>query len=116
MRLKGGGTHLGYQIHYVVDGGKARIIVGVLVTPGEVRESQPMLDLLWRARFRWKLQPRQVTGDTKYGTVENIQAVEDMAMRAYVPLPDWEKNSPYFGTSRFHYNAEHDYYICPNGQ
>jgi hypothetical protein len=94
MRLKGGGTHLGYQTHYVVDGGKARIIVGVLVTPGEVSESQPMRDLLWRARFRWKLRVRQVTGDTKYGTTENIRAVEDMGIRAYMPLPDWEKNSP----------------------
>lgn len=27
MRLKGGGTHLGYHIHYVVDGGKACIIL-----------------------------------------------------------------------------------------
>ena len=43
MRLKGGGTHLGYQMHYMVDGGKRRIIVGVLVTPGEVIENQPML-------------------------------------------------------------------------
>ena len=33
MRLKGGGTHLGYQTHYVVDGGKQRIIVGVLGGP-----------------------------------------------------------------------------------
>ena len=33
MRLKGGGTHLGYHTHYVVDGGKARIILQVLVTP-----------------------------------------------------------------------------------
>jgi hypothetical protein len=49
-RLKGGGTHLGYQTHYVVDGGKRRIIVGVLVAPGEVMENQPMLDLLWRVR------------------------------------------------------------------
>lgn len=32
MRLKGRGTHLGYHIHYVVDGGKARIILRVLVT------------------------------------------------------------------------------------
>jgi transposase len=116
MRLKGGGTHLGYQTHYVVDGGKARIIVGVLVTPGEVSESQPMRDLLWRTRFRWKLRVHQVTGDTKYGTTENIRAVEDMGMRAYMPLPDWDKNSPYFGTSRFRYDAEHDSYVCPNGQ
>ncbi len=48
-----------------------------LVTPAEVQENQPCLDLLWRARFRWKLRPRQVTGDTNYGTVENIVAIED---------------------------------------
>jgi hypothetical protein len=36
MRLKGAGTHLGYHVHYVVDGGKARIILQVLVTPSEV--------------------------------------------------------------------------------
>jgi len=116
MRLKGGGTHLGYQTHYVVDGGKRRIIVGVLVAPGEVMENQPMLDLLWRVRFRWKLRPRQVTGDTKYGTMPNIRAVEDMGIRAYVPLPDWEQNSAYFGASKFPYDGEHDHYVCPNGQ
>jgi hypothetical protein len=116
MRLKGGGTHLGYQTHYVVDGGRKRIIVGVLVAPGEVMENQPMLDLLWRVRFRWKLRVRQVTGDTKYGTVENIRAVEDMGIRAYVPLPDWEQNSAYFGASKFTYDALHDHYVCPNGQ
>jgi len=32
MRLKGGGTHLGYHTHYVVDGGNARIILQVLGT------------------------------------------------------------------------------------
>ncbi|HET8905409.1 MAG TPA: transposase [Ktedonobacterales bacterium] len=116
MRLKGGGTHLGYQTHYVVDGGKRRIIVGVLMAPGEVMENQPMLDLLWRVRFRWTLRPRQVTGDTKYGTVENIRAVEDMGIRAYVPLPDWEQHSAYFGASKFTYNSERDHYVCPNGQ
>jgi hypothetical protein len=116
MRLKGGGTHLGYQTHYVVDGGKRRIMVGVLVAPSEVMENQPMRDLLWRVRFRWKLRPRQVTGDTKYGTIENIRAVEDMGIRAYVPLPDWEQNSAYFGASKFTYDAEHDHHVCPNGQ
>jgi transposase len=116
MRLKGGGTHLGYQTHYVVDGGKRRIIVGVLVAPGEVMENQPMLDLLWRVRFRWKLRVRQVTGDTTYGTIENIQAVEDMGIRAYLPLPDWEQNSAYFGASKFSYVAERDIYRCPQRQ
>jgi hypothetical protein len=48
-----------------VDGGKARIIVAALVTPAEVMDNQPMLDLLWHTRFRWKLWLRQVTGDKK---------------------------------------------------
>jgi hypothetical protein len=46
MGIKQGGTSLGYQVHYAVDGGKARIILGVLVTPSEVTENRPMLDLL----------------------------------------------------------------------
>jgi hypothetical protein len=85
MRLKGGGSHLGYHVHYVVDGGKVRIILQVLVTPSEVMDNQPMRDLIFRTRFRWKLRPRYVTGDTKYGPIENIKALEDAGVRAYVP-------------------------------
>jgi transposase len=116
MRLKGGGTHLGYHTHYVVDGGKARIILQVLVTPSEVMDNQPTRDLIFRTRFRWKLRPRHVTGDTKYGTIENIKALEDAGIRAYVPLPDWEHQRPYFGPAQFTYDAEHDRYVCPTGQ
>src|SRR2546422_5673544 len=68
------GSHLGYQTHYVVDGGKSRIILSVLVTPAEVMENQPMLDLIWRARVRRKLWPRQVTGEAHYGTADNLVA------------------------------------------
>ena len=35
----GGPTKLGYQVHDVIDGGRARIILSVLVTPGEVMEN-----------------------------------------------------------------------------
>jgi transposase len=116
MRRKGGGLHFGYHDHYAVDGGKQRIILGVLVTPADVMENQPMLDLLWRARFRWRLPIRQATGDTTYGTVENIVALEDQGIRAYVPLPDWDGRTPYYGPSRFAYDADRDQYRCPEGQ
>ena len=82
------GADMGYHTHYVVDGGKARIILNVLVTPSEVMDNQPMLDLLWRTRFRWKLWPRQVTGDKKYGTEENLVAIEREHIHAYIPSPD----------------------------
>ena len=81
MQGKAGGSHLGYHTHYIVDGGKARIMLAALVTPSEVMENQPVLDLLWRTRFRWKVHARQFTGDTTYGTAENIVALEEQQIR-----------------------------------
>jgi len=93
-----------------VDGGKRRIILAVLVVPGEVMDNQPMLDLLWYVSFRWRVRPRHVTGDTKYGTFENIKPIEDAHIRAYVPLPDWEHKTAYYGPAQFTYDAVHDQY------
>jgi transposase len=116
LMLTKNGSHLGYQTHYVVDGGKSRIILGVLVAASEVSENKPLLDLLWRARFRWKLCPRQATGDRKYGTEENIVALEDQHIRAYVPLPDNDHRTEFFSAEKFQYNAERDVYVCPAGK
>ena len=116
MMVTKGGSHLGYQTHYVVDGGKARIIVGVLVAPSEVSENKPMLDLLWRARFRWKLWPRQATGDSKYGTEDNLVAIESQHIRAYIPLPDMDHRTEFFSSQEFHYDAKLDVYVCPAGK
>jgi transposase len=110
------GTALGYHDHYVVDGGKHRIVLAALVTPADVMENVPLRDLLWRVRFRRKLRPRQVTGDTTYGTIDNIVAVEDAGIRAFFPLPDFDHRTPYYGASRFAYDAERDEYRCPQGQ
>jgi transposase len=116
MPTKGEGRHLGYHTHYVVDGGKARIIMNVLVTPSEVMENQPMLDLIFRTRFRWKLWPRQATGDTTYGTVDNIVALEHEHIRAYVPLPDFDHRTSFYGKHAFRYDPEQDAYMCPNDE
>ena len=116
MRYRGGGLDLGYHDHYVVDGGKARIILTALVTPAEVMENQPMLDLLWRVCLRWKLRPQHVTGDTTYGTTENIVAIEDAGIRAYVPLPDFDHRTRFFGRDRFTYDPHSDVYHCPGDQ
>ena len=110
-----GKARLGYHDHYVVDGGKRRIILAALVTPADVMENQPMLDLLWRVRFRRKLHPRQATGDTTYGTVENIVALEDEGIRAYVPLPDMNHRRPFYGQDDFRYDPARDEYRCPAG-
>jgi hypothetical protein len=110
------GADLGYQTHSVVDGGKARIILNVLVTPSEVMDNQPMLDLLWRTRFPWKLWPRQVTGDKKYGTEDNLVAIEDQGIRAYRPIPDMDHRTAFLSADQFRYEAQRDVYVCPEGK
>jgi hypothetical protein len=73
-----------------------------------------MRDLLWRVCFRRKIWPQQVTGDTTYGTTENIVAIEDAGIRAYVPLPDVGSRRPaFFAQTDFTYDAELDEYWCP---
>src|SRR6266446_10720646 len=116
LMLTKNGSHLGYQTHYVVDGGKSRIILGVLVAPSEVSENKPMLDLLWRARFRWKLWPWQATGDSKYGTEENLVAIESQHIHAYIPLPDNDHRTEFFSSQEFQYDATRDVYLCPAGK
>jgi transposase len=111
-----GRIHLGYQDHYVVDGGRARIILAALVTPAEVQENQPALDLLWWTRFRWRLWPRQVTGDTKYGTVENIVGIEQQHIRAYFPLSEVGHRAGLFRDTDFVYDPAADAYCCPGAQ
>src|SRR5215218_6381900 len=115
MPQRDGHPHLGYQDHYVVDGGKARIVLMVLVAPAEVQENQPARDLLWRTRFRWKLQPRQVTADTKYGTVENIAAIERERISAYMPLSTVGHRPGLFRDTDFVYDPAADAYHCLGG-
>lgn len=108
-------TVLGYQTHYLIDGGRARIILHALTMSGDVMENQPFLDQLRRVLFRWKLQPDRVIADTKYSTIENITALDALGIKAYMPLRDWEHKTEYFGASHFTYDPDEDVYRCPEG-
>jgi len=161
MRPHGERARLGYHDHYVVDGGKARIVLHALVTPAAVillaksrsvaicamiavhfarwrhpyvvqqpstdahatspavsavMENQPMLDLLRHVIFRRRLRPERVIADTTDGTIENIRAIEESGIRAYMPLPNWEHQTDYYGPTQFTYDAERDVYVCPQGE
>ena len=60
-------------------------------------------------------QVRRVVGDSTYGTKENIAAVEKASM-GRLSTTDFEKKSPYYGSSRFVYEPERDLYRCPQGE
>ena len=115
MKTGGQKAALGYHNHYVVDGGKARIILHAVVTAADVMENQPMLPLLRRVMFRWHVRPQQIVADTTYGTAENIREIEESGIRAYTPLANWDRQPGYYGPSQFTYDAAHDRYLCPRG-
>lgn len=107
---------LGYHTHYVVDGGKARIILAALVTPASVMDNTPMLDLERWVCFRWQLFPEIAVGDTKYGTVANIVGLEQDGIHAYLPTPDFSQRKPFYPPEQFRYDSERNLYICPQSQ
>jgi transposase len=107
---------LGYHTHYVIDGGKARIILAALVTPASIMDNMPMLDLAYWVRFRWQLKPKIAVGDTRYGTTENIASLERNGIRAYLPTPDFSSRTGRYPPERFQYDAERNLYRCPQGQ
>ena len=109
---------LAYRTHYVVDGGQARIILGCLVTPSTIQDNTPMIDLAWWLRFRWQLPLDVAVADQKYGTIDNILALTQGGVKAYMPLmaDGSSRRTKLFPRSMFRYDPEHDRYLCPQGE
>jgi transposase len=111
-----GKSRLGYHVHYVVDGGKSRIVLGVLTTPASIQDNTPMLDLERWVRFRWKLHPGIAVADARYSTLPNIVGLEQDGIRAYLAIIDHSKRTKLYSPERFQYEAQQDCYVCPQGQ
>jgi transposase len=117
MKPTGGGrTVLGYHDHYVVDGGRDRIILSALVTPASIMDNTPLLDMIHWVCSRWDLEPEIAVGDAKYGTAPNIAGLEKAGIKAYLPLADLSKRTQYYPACSFHYDAVQDQYLCPQEQ
>jgi hypothetical protein len=117
MQPSGGGSAvLGYRDHYVVDGGKARVILSALVTPASIMDNTPILDLVDWARARWRLKPKLAVGDAKYGTVPNIVGLEERGIKAYLPTSDFSQRTKYYPAKLFRYDRKKDRFIYPQGQ
>ena len=114
MRAQGGGSAvLGYRDHYIVDGGKSRIILSALIAPASIMDNTPLLDMLDWTCARWQLKPKIAVGDAKYGTEPNIVGLENRGLKAYLPIPDLTKRNDYYSPGLFQYDADSDQYICP---
>jgi hypothetical protein len=50
-----------------------------------------------------------------YGTAENIKAIEDAHIHAYIPIAERGQRTGYYGLADFTYDPIHDHYTCPQG-
>lgn len=109
-------SHLGYHTQYVVDGGKNRIILAALVTPANIQDNQPMLDLLRWLCFRWQIQPHIAVGDSKFGSVDNIVGIFQDGILPLTPRAEYAPSKNFYPQELFRYDAENDLYYCPQNQ
>jgi len=109
-------SHLGYHTHYVVDGGKKRIILGALVTPANIQDNYPMLDFIRWVHFRWQIKPRMAVGDSKYGTTDNIVALFEENILPFTPRANYRSTQKLYPADMFRYDPEKDIYYCPQDQ
>jgi len=109
-------SRLGYHTHYVVDGGKQRIILACLVTPAAIQDNQPMLDLARWVRFRWQLHTKMAIGDSKYGSVDNIVGLLGDGLMPLTPRIDYNQGKNFYSQEIFRYDATQDVYVCPQNE
>lgn len=75
-----------------------------------------MLDLIDWVCSRWQIAPERVVGDAKYGTIQNISNLEERWIKAFLPTSDLTRRTGSYPPDLFHYEAEQDHYICPQGE
>ncbi len=105
-----------HKVHVGVDGGTARIITAVDVTPGEVADEDLLDRLIKEHEGATGRTVTEVVADAKYGTYANYRALEEDGIRASIP--------PHLGRGKqravpgelFVYDPAGDRFVCPEGQ
>jgi transposase len=114
----GGQAFFAYAANYLIDTDHA-IIVDVEATTAirqaEVHAARRMIE---RTAKTLALQPRRLLGDSAYGSAEMLGwLVSERRIEPHVTVLDKStRRDGTFSREDFHYDAEHDVYICPGGK
>lgn len=110
----GMGLNLFYKDHFAIDSGH-RVITAVCVSEGSVDDGKMFKELLERQSFK----PKEVCGDSKYGTAENFHYAFENGILPSIPRwtrPPIKKAPNQCGREEFKYDREKDLYWCPVGK
>ena len=115
-KFPGKRTAPGYKQHTVADG-KARVVLGISVTPADATEHDHAVSVIDSAVANMGSVPEVVCGDAAYGSGENYQKLCDRGIRLVSPPPKVKSpgGGKYYTTEDFEYDDKHDVFICPAG-
>jgi hypothetical protein len=105
-----------HKLHVGVDGGHARVITAIEVTPGEVADAELLDRLCKEHEGMTGCTLREVVADATYGTYASYRLLEGRAACASIPIlgSAWDRRT--LPSTLFCYDVEADCYWCPEGQ
>jgi len=106
----------GYKQHVAVDG-RARVVVGMEVSPANYAEEKGVVAMVDQVTERLGTAPEAICADGVYGSGRNRAALEARGIRFV--SPPLKATTPvkgeYFTVEDFVYDNDKDVFICPGG-
>jgi transposase len=115
-RGRGYPPHFAYKDHLSVDGGQARIVTAVRVTPGHRADECELRNLVEAHSELLARMPRRVAADRKYATRANYEYLLDRNIAPSIPEMRPRHRPGLWGAEHFTYDGAQDVYWCPAGE
>jgi transposase len=116
VRRPGVPIDLYHKLHVGVDGGPARVITAVEVTPGEVADEAVLDRVLKEHAGASRRTVAEVVADAKYGIPAVYRALEAQGIRACIPPLPPRGSRRGIPPEHFTYDPAADRYACPEGR
>ena len=107
----------GYKQHTVADG-RARVVLGLSVTPANRHEHDEAVALVDRVLKRLEKPPDTVCADAAYASGRNYVELAERGIRLVSPPPkaNTYTGDAYFTVEDFEYDEANDMFVCPAGK
>ncbi len=116
-KFPGKRTGPGYKQHTVADG-KARVVLGMSVTPADHTEHDEALSVIDSAISRLERPPGAVCADAAYASGRHTVELGKRGIRLVSPPPKAKTytGDAYFTVEDFEYDKDTDIFVCPGGK
>ena len=110
-------SHLGYHCHMIVES-KTRFITGLKTSTGAVSEGSYLPEIIKEQKDKYGFNVKDVAADKGYSATENYVVLDDLGIKAYIPVAMKGKcgRKEGYGQEKFQYNPKKHVVTCPAGK